>query len=67
MAFKPNYQQQRGDRNRAKEAKKQEKLRIREEETARRRAAAEQDKTESGNAPAEQKAPSAEGDDFGQA
>jgi hypothetical protein len=52
MAFKPNYQQQRGDRNRAKELKKQEKLRIREEETARRRAAAEQNKGESGNAPA---------------
>jgi len=38
MAFKPNYQQQRGDRNRAKEQKKQEKLRRREEESARRKA-----------------------------
>jgi hypothetical protein len=38
MAFKPNYQQQRGDRNRAKEQKKQEKLRRREEDAARRKA-----------------------------
>ena len=38
MAFKPNYNQQRNDRNRAKEAKKQEKLRRREEESERRKA-----------------------------
>ena len=38
MAFRPNYQQQRGDRSRAKEQKKQEKLRKREEDAARRRA-----------------------------
>jgi hypothetical protein len=38
MAFRPNYQQQRGDRNRAKEQKKQEKLRKREEDAAKRRA-----------------------------
>jgi hypothetical protein len=38
MAFKPNYQQQRGDRTRAKEQKKQEKLRRREEDAARRKA-----------------------------
>lgn len=31
MAFKPNYNQQRSERNRAKEAKKQEKLQKREE------------------------------------
>jgi hypothetical protein len=37
MAFKPNYQQQRGDRNRAKE-KKLEKLQKREEEANRRKA-----------------------------
>ena len=65
MAFKPNYQQQRGDRDRAKELKKQEKLRIRDEETARRRASAEQNKA--GNSPAEQDAPSAEGGDVGKA
>jgi len=34
----PNYQQARGDRNRAKEAKKQEKLRRREEDAAKRKA-----------------------------
>jgi hypothetical protein len=39
MAFKPNYNQQRSERNRIKEAKKQEKLQKREEEVARRKAA----------------------------
>ena len=38
MAMKPNYFQQRADRNRAKDQKKQEKLQKREEETARRKA-----------------------------
>jgi len=38
MPFRPNYNQQRNDRNRAKEAKKQEKLRRREEESERRKA-----------------------------
>jgi hypothetical protein len=38
MAFKPNYRQARGDRDRAKEQKKQEKLRRREEDAARRKA-----------------------------
>ena len=38
MAFKPNYNQQRAERNRAKQAKKDEKLREREEEVARRKA-----------------------------
>lgn len=37
MAFKPNYNQQRSERNRAKDQKKQEKLKRREEEAARRR------------------------------
>ena len=36
--MKPNYFQQRSDRNRAKEQKKLEKLQKREEETARRNA-----------------------------
>ncbi|MFO7478171.1 MAG: hypothetical protein R6X03_07490 [Methyloceanibacter sp.] len=40
MAFKPNYNQQRADRNRAKAQKKQEKLKRLEEETAKRKAAA---------------------------
>ena len=39
MAFKPNYNQQRSERNRIKEAKKQEKLQRREEEVAKRKAA----------------------------
>jgi hypothetical protein len=39
MAFKPNYNQQRTDRNRAKAQKKQEKLKRLEEETAKRKAA----------------------------
>ena len=39
MAFKPNYNQQRAERNRAKEQKKQEKLQRRQEESDRRKAA----------------------------
>jgi hypothetical protein len=39
MAFKPNYNQQRADRNRAKAQKKQDKLKRLEEETAKRKAA----------------------------
>jgi hypothetical protein len=38
MAFKPNYNQQRAERNRAKQAKKEAKLREQEEQTARRKA-----------------------------
>jgi hypothetical protein len=37
MAFKVNYQQQRNDRDRAKQAKKEEKLRLRQEEAALRK------------------------------
>jgi hypothetical protein len=37
MPFRPNYRQQRGERDRAKQNKKQEKLRKRDEETAARR------------------------------
>ena len=37
MPFRPNYRQQRGERDRAKQTKKQEKLRKRDEETAARR------------------------------
>ena len=42
MAFKPNYNQQRADRSRAKAQKKQEKLKRLEEETAKRKAAREE-------------------------
>lgn len=38
MAFKPNYHQQRGDRDRAKAQKKQERLQRRDEAAAKRRA-----------------------------
>jgi hypothetical protein len=42
MAFKPNYNQLRNDRNRAKEAKKNEKKRALEEETAKRKASSDE-------------------------
>ncbi|CAN5240542.1 hypothetical protein BH10PSE9_BH10PSE9_18230 [soil metagenome] len=38
MAYRPNYQQQRGDRNRAKDEKKRERLARREEEAQKRKA-----------------------------
>lgn len=38
MAFRPNYNQQRGDRDRAKAQKKQERLQRRDEAAAKRRA-----------------------------
>jgi len=38
MAFKPNYNQQRADRTRAKQAKREEKLKLQQERTARRKA-----------------------------
>jgi hypothetical protein len=37
MGFKPNYRQQRGDSNRAKAQKQEEKLQRRDEAAARRR------------------------------
>jgi hypothetical protein len=41
MPFRPNYRQARGERNRAKQQKKNEKLRRRELEIARRKAVQE--------------------------
>jgi len=38
MAFRTNYSQQRGDRDRAKRQKQQDKLKKREDDAARRRA-----------------------------
>ena len=38
MAFKPNYNQQRAERNRSKQAKQEAKAREREEQVARRKA-----------------------------
>jgi len=37
MAFKPNYNQQRAERNRAKEQKKQQRLQRKEEDLAKRK------------------------------
>jgi regulator of protease activity HflC (stomatin/prohibitin superfamily) len=48
MAFKPNYNQQRAERDRAKEQKKQEKLQRRQAESERRKAGLEPE----GDAPA---------------
>lgn len=48
MAFKPNYNQQRAERNRAKQAKKEEKLRLQQERTQRRKAGLETPSTEEG-------------------
>lgn len=46
MAFKPNYNQQRAERNRAKQAKKDDKLRQQQEQVAQRKAAGtDQDET----------------------
>ncbi len=39
MAFKPNYNQERANRNRSKLQKKQQKLQRREEDAAKRKAA----------------------------
>jgi hypothetical protein len=50
MAFKPNYNQQRRDRERAKEQKKQEKLQ-RRKEAAERRKAERGDEPDAGGAP----------------
>jgi hypothetical protein len=41
MAFKPNYNQQRAERNRLKQAKKEAKLREQEEAVARRKSETE--------------------------
>lgn len=46
MARKPNYGQQRADVNRAKQAKKDAKLREREEAVARRKASGQADEPE---------------------
>jgi len=49
MAFKPNYNQQRAERDRAKRAKKEEKLKLQQERTAQRKA-----ELEAGNPAAEE-------------
>lgn len=57
MAFRPNYQQQRGDRNRAKEEKKKERLARREEDAQRRKA--ERGDAPDSPAPSDEKPPEA--------
>ena len=42
MAFKPNYNQQRAERDRLKRAKREEKLKLQQERTAQRKAASEE-------------------------
>ena len=51
MAFKPNYNQQRAERTRAKQAKKEAKQRELDEERARRKAAGEAPLPEDGPEP----------------
>ena len=52
MVFKPNYNMQRAERTRAKQAKKDEKLREKEEAAARRKA-----EMETGGAPSDSPEP----------
>ncbi len=52
MVFKPNYNMQRAERNRAKQAKKDDKLREKEEAAARRKA-----EIDAGGAPSDSPAP----------
>lgn len=52
MVFKPNYNMQRAERTRAKQAKKDEKLREKEEVAARRKA-----ELEAGGAPSDSPTP----------
>jgi hypothetical protein len=47
MAFKPNYRQQRAERDRAKKARQQKKLEEQQERTAKRKAADPATSTES--------------------
>lgn len=43
MAFKPNYNQQRAERDRAKRAKREEKLKLQQERTAQRKVGGQDD------------------------
>ena len=53
MVFKPNYNQQRAERDRAKQAKKEAKIREREDAAAARRRAEQDDTQPAEPAPAE--------------
>ena len=48
MPFKPNYNHQRAERNRAKEQKKLEKLQRREEKAAQRKSVPDEQQTSTG-------------------
>jgi len=58
MAFKPNYNQQRAERDRAKQAKKEAKLRERQEAAQNRKAGDEPASTDGDAPPDEQETPS---------
>ena len=55
MAFKPNYNQQRAERDRAKRAKREEKLRQQAERTAQRKGEGGEDAGPATEPPAESK------------
>ena len=57
MVFKVNYNQQRAERDRAKQAKKEAKLREREEEVARRKAGLSGETAPADTVPADEIAP----------
>lgn len=49
MAFKPNYNQQRAERDRAKRAKREEKLKLQQERTAQRKGGSESSPADDGD------------------
>jgi hypothetical protein len=53
MAFKPNYNQQRAERDRLKRAKREEKLRLQAERTAQRKGTEDGDTAGEGDAGAQ--------------
>jgi hypothetical protein len=55
MAFKPNYNQQRAERDRLKRAKREEKLRLQAERTAQRKGIEDGEAAGEGEAPAPEK------------
>ena len=55
MAFKPNYNQQRAERDRLKRAKREEKLRLQAERTAQRKGTEDGEAAGGGEAPAPEK------------
>ena len=66
MPFRPNYRQARGERDRAKQLKKQEKLRKREEDAAARKAEFEPGENAAGIAGADSAPPGESGGEGGE-